>query len=139
MLFNKSIKKFILLSLLVALPAQTMTMPSWFSFSSIKENIGKLVSAVSFASIKATFKKNKTAAFVVVGCVAICLRVLYYKNKKLKAKQKKETERLVEKVRAEMIAKRKAEKEAKAKRIAEEKKALDQFKAERDAEIEEES
>ncbi len=147
MLFNKSIKKFILLSLLVALPAQTMTMPSWFSFSSIKENIGKLVSAVSFASIKTTFKRNKTATLVVGGCVATCLAVLFYKKKKAAERKKEKEAREDAKLDAALaerarIAREDAELDAalaERDRIAEEKKVLGKFKAKRDAKIEEES
>ena len=79
MLFNKSIKKFILLSLLVALPAQTMAM-SW-PFSGMKKSVRQL-----FSGMKKTFKKHKTTAAIAIGgCVATCLSAFCFKNNKIKA------------------------------------------------------
>ena len=57
MLINKSIKKFILLLLLLTLPAQTMSMPSWVSFSSMKESVTQI-----FSTMRKTFGWHKEVA-----------------------------------------------------------------------------
>ncbi len=85
MLRSKSIKKFILLSLFIALPVQTMTMPSWSSFLSIKKNLEELFSGVSIADISKIFKKHKTAIAISLGG---CVAMLYYKSRNRRSKKK---------------------------------------------------
>ncbi len=88
MLINKSIKKFILLSLLLTLPAQTMSI-SWPSFSNMEEIFEKnktlaMVAVYSCTGLSALcFKIRKNIAAVALGgCAAICLGILLYNRKK---------------------------------------------------------
>ncbi|MGB8367295.1 MAG: hypothetical protein WCD44_02955 [Candidatus Babeliales bacterium] len=77
MLFNKSIKKLILASLLIIIPAQTMTI-SWPPFSSVQQGASQL-----FSNMTKTMEKNKIiAAAVIGGCIAIYLGKIYFNRKK---------------------------------------------------------
>ncbi|MGB8366815.1 MAG: hypothetical protein WCD44_00500 [Candidatus Babeliales bacterium] len=76
MLLNKSIKKLILVSLLIVIPAQTMAL-SWPSFSNIKNNVGQFI-----LNAKQSLKKYSiTVAVAVGGCVATCAAALGFKKK----------------------------------------------------------
>ncbi len=78
---NKSIKKLVLIALLVAIPAQTMPF-SLPSFSSIKNSASQF-----FSTMKETIKNHKTAITVAVGsCIATCACALGFKNKKTTTK-----------------------------------------------------
>ena len=103
MLINKSIKKFILLSLLLTLPVQTMSMPIWGSFSSMKESVTQL-----FLIMRKTFEWHKAVATVALGsCVAICLSKIY-SNRKKAAKRIAEEREAEEARRVEEEERRKA-------------------------------
>ncbi len=112
MLRNKSIKKFILLSLFIVLPIQTITMPSRFSFSSIKKNLEQIFLGISIADISKIFKKYKTTVAITVGgCAVTCLAAVLYYKKRRKERRAKAKEKEAEEKR---IATAKKEEERKA-------------------------
>jgi len=74
---NKSIKKLILGSLVIVIPAQTMPL-AVLSFSSIQNNASQFVS-----TMKETIRKHKTVVAVAVGsCIATCACAFRLKNQK---------------------------------------------------------
>ena len=135
MLINKSIKKFILLSLFIVLPVQTMTMPSWLFFSNIKKNVEQLFLGVNIA----VFKNHKTAVAIIVGvCVAAYLGVLYQKVRREAAEVKREAaeakaSRVAAKAKGIRAAVEKRARKAEEARLTEqEKKALERLKGQRE-------
>jgi len=90
MLSNKSIKKFILLSLFITLSAQAITMPSWLSFLSKQSNLSQF-----YPAIGKVFKKHtKVGAIVLVGCITTFLGVRYFKKQKARRKEQKRLKNL---------------------------------------------
>ncbi len=74
---SKLIKKLVLISLVVVVPAQTIPL-SLPSFSSIQNRASQF-----FSTMKETIKKNKTTVAVAIGsCIATCACALGFKNKK---------------------------------------------------------
>ncbi|MGB8366814.1 MAG: hypothetical protein WCD44_00495 [Candidatus Babeliales bacterium] len=88
MLFSKSIKKLILISLLAGVSAETMPI-SWPSFSSIKRTTGQLV-----ATIKKTIQNNKIITIAVGGSLAVYLGKIYrnWQESQIKIKKSKKIE-----------------------------------------------
>ncbi len=134
MLINRSIKKFILLSLFIALPAQTMSMPSLVSFSSMKESVTQI-----FSTMSKIFNKHKTTAVVALGsCVAICLGMLLYNRKKaarrIAEEREAEEDRRVEEERRKALRDRQLEE---AREVAEQARRLEEAVAAEEARIEE--
>lgn len=86
---DKFIKKFILLSLFITLPAQTITMSSWPSFLSMKSNVSQFHPAIG-----KIFKEYTTVgAIVLAGCVITFLGIRHFEKKKAKKREQEEQNR----------------------------------------------
>jgi len=99
---NKSVKKFILLSLFIMLPAQAMNMPSWLPFLSVRSS---LLDQFYPDVVKAFESYTTLAAILCGGCITTFLYRRYVKTRKGRGLKQKRLKK--DKPKAKMKIKRK--------------------------------